>query len=111
MLIYYALAYPYIIYGNLIWNNTYKTRMQKIMNIQKKIERLMTFKSYVDLTQTIFEELSILYFFKINNFLTTMFMFWYHRLNNLPEEFDHFLTRDQIHQHNTWNSNTLYKWY
>ena len=36
-LIYYALVYPYLIYGNLIWGSTYKTRIQKLMNIQKKI--------------------------------------------------------------------------
>jgi hypothetical protein len=35
-LIYYALVYPYLIYGNLKWGNTYKNRFQKIMNIQKK---------------------------------------------------------------------------
>ena len=31
-LIYYALVYPYLIYGNLTWGNTYKSRIQKIMN-------------------------------------------------------------------------------
>jgi hypothetical protein len=36
-LIYYALVYPYLIYGNLTWGNTYKSRIQKIMNIQKKL--------------------------------------------------------------------------
>ena len=35
-LIYYASVYPYLIYGNLIWGNTYKSRMQKLVNIQKK---------------------------------------------------------------------------
>jgi hypothetical protein len=35
-LIYYALVYPYLIYGNLTWGNTYKSWIQKIMNIQKK---------------------------------------------------------------------------
>ena len=32
-LIYYALVYPYLIYCNLTWGNTYKSRIQKIMNI------------------------------------------------------------------------------
>ena len=35
-LIYYALVYPYLIYGNSTWGNTYKSRIQKKMNIQKK---------------------------------------------------------------------------
>ena len=45
-LIYYALAYPYLTYGNLFWGNTYPTRLQKIMNVQKKIAGLICFKSY-----------------------------------------------------------------
>ena len=54
-LIYYALVYPYVIYGNLIWGSTYKTRIQKVMNVQKKIIRLMTFKSYSEHSETIFK--------------------------------------------------------
>ena len=59
-LIYYALVYPYFTYGNSIWGNTYKIRIQKIMNIQKKIVRLMTFKSYMEHTEMFFKELGIL---------------------------------------------------
>jgi hypothetical protein len=69
-LIYYALVYPYLIYRNLIWGNTYRTRIQKIMNIQKKIVRLMKFKSYMEHTEPIFKELNILDIFKINDYLT-----------------------------------------
>ena len=111
-LIYYALVYPYFTYGNLIWGNTYKIRIQKIMNIQKKIVRLMTFKSYVEHAEMIFKELRILDIFKINDYLTAIFMFRYHRLKNLPEKFsNYFVTVDQIHKHNTRNSSKLYKRY
>ena len=40
-LIYYALVYPYLTYGNLVWDNTYRTRLQKLLKIQKKIVRLI----------------------------------------------------------------------
>jgi hypothetical protein len=53
-LIYYALVYPYFAYGNLIWGNTYKSRIQKLVNIQKKIVILMTFKSYFEHSEPIF---------------------------------------------------------
>ena len=49
-LLYYSLVYPYLTYGNLIWGNTYKKRIQKLINIQKKIIRLITFKSYTEHT-------------------------------------------------------------
>ena len=111
-LIYYALVYPYLIYGNLIWGNTYKTRIQKIMNIQKKIVRLITFKSYLEHTEPIFKELGILDIFKINDYLTAMFMFRYHHLKNLPEVFEnYFVTNNQIHQYNMRNVSKLYKCY
>jgi hypothetical protein len=92
-LIYYVLVYPYLIYGNLTWGNTYKNRIQTIMNIQKKIVRLMAFKSYFDHSEPIFKDLNILNIFKINDYLTALFMFLYHHLNNLPEFFkDYFVT-------------------
>jgi hypothetical protein len=53
-LIYYALVYPYLTYGNLVWGNTYPTRLQKLLKIQKKIVRLMCFKSYTDHSEPLF---------------------------------------------------------
>jgi hypothetical protein len=44
-LVYYALVYPYLTYGNLVWGNTYPTRLQKLLNVQKKIVRLISFKT------------------------------------------------------------------
>ena len=75
ILVYYALVYPYLIYGNLIWGNTYKKRLHKLMNIQKKIIRLMTFKSYTEHSEPLFNKLNILSIKKINDFLTSLFMF------------------------------------
>ena len=34
-LIYYALVYPYLRYGNLVWGNAYKSHIQKLVNIKK----------------------------------------------------------------------------
>ena len=80
-LIYYALVYPYLTYGNLLWGNTYKSRFQKLVNIQKKIVRLMTFKSYFDHSEPIFNDLQILNLYKINYYLTSIFMFRYFHLH------------------------------
>ena len=110
IVVYYALVYPYLIYGNLIWGNTYKSRVQKLLNVQKKIIRLMTFKSYLEHTEPIFKELGFLNIFQINDSLTAMFMFRYYHLKNLPEIFEnYFVTNNQIHQHNTRNASKLHK--
>ena len=74
-LIYYALVYPYLTYGNLVWGNTYPTRLQKILNIQKKIIRLISFKSYLEHTEPLFQNLKILNIFKINDYLSCLFMY------------------------------------
>ena len=111
-LVYYALVYPYLIYGNLIWGNTYKKRLQKLMNIQKKIIRLMTFKSYTEHSEPLFNKLNILNIKKINDFLTSLFMFRFHYLNNLPKYFtDYYVTNNKVHDHNTRNASKLHKSY
>ncbi len=79
-LVYYALVYPYLTYGNLIWGNTYRKRLQKLINIQKKIIRLMMFKSYSEHSEPLFNGAKILNIEKINDFLTSLFMFRYHYL-------------------------------
>ena len=104
------MVYPYLIYGNLIWGNAYKSRIQKIVNIQKKIVRLMTFKSYLEHTEPIFTELKILNLYKLNDYLTCQFMFRYFNLQNLPEIFtNYFLTNKDVHNYNTRNALMLHK--
>ena len=111
-LVYYALVYPFLIYGNLIWGNTNETRIQKILNVQKKIVRLMMFKSYSEHTKLIFQKLSFLDIFKLNDYLTALFMFRYHDQNNLPDNLVNcFATSNQIHQHSTRNSSKRHKFY
>ena len=84
-LIYYALVYPYLIYGNYIWANAYKSSIEKVKKIQKKIVRLMTF--FFEHTEPFFQELQILNIYKVNNYLTNKFMIRYFHLQNLPEIF------------------------
>jgi hypothetical protein len=103
-------VYPYLAYWNLICGNTYKSRIQKLVNIQKKIVRLMTFKSYFEHSEPIFHHLKILSLYKINYFLTSMFMFRYFHLKNLPELFtNYFLTNKEFPNHNKRNPSLLHK--
>ena len=47
----------------------------------------MTFKGYFDHTEPIFNELQILNIYKINDYLTSLFMVKYFHSKNLPEVF------------------------
>jgi hypothetical protein len=72
----------------------------------------MTFKSHFDHSEPIFNELQILNLHKINvnDYLTSLFMFRYLHLQNLPELFtSYFFTNKEIHNHNTRNSSLLHK--
>ena len=35
--LYYALIYRYLSYGNIVWGNTYTTRLEPIRRLQKQI--------------------------------------------------------------------------
>ena len=68
----------------------------------------MTFKSYFEHTEPIFQKLQILNIYKVNDYLTSLFMFRYFHLQNLPEIFtNYFLTNKEIHNYNTRNSSSL----
>ena len=109
-LIYYALVYPYITYGNLVWGNTYPTRLQKLLKIQKKIVRLMCFKSYTDHSEPLFFNLKILNIYKINDHLCSLFMYRCINYNqNLPNLCNYyFIQNKELHNYNTRNSSKLH---
>ena len=70
----------------------------------------MTFRSYSDQSEPIFNDLQVLNLYKINDYLTSIFMFRYFHLQNLPELFtNYFFTNKEIHNHNTRNFSLLHK--
>jgi hypothetical protein len=72
----------------------------------------MTFNSYFEHTEAIFKELKILSIYKLNQYLTSLFMFRYHNLKNLPETFiNYFIPNNEIHDHGTRNATKLHKTY
>ena len=68
----------------------------------------MTFKSYFDSSEPIFKDLKILNLFKINTYLTSLFMIRYFYIQNLPEIFENMSNRE-IHNYNTRNSSLQHK--
>ena len=50
----YTMIYPYLMYCNAVWTNTYPTRLRPIYMIQKKIVRIVTFSKYREETRPIF---------------------------------------------------------
>ena len=44
--LYYSFAYPYFIYCNHVWGNTFKTSLEKMVLVQKKLIRILTCSPY-----------------------------------------------------------------
>ena len=58
--LYYALIYPFLIYGIIAWGNTYSTTLQPLFILQKRAIRLMTFTSFHEHSSPIFRKLNII---------------------------------------------------
>ena len=91
--LYYALIYPFLIYGLIVWGNTYPLTIKPLFLLQKKVIRLMTFSSYYDHTNPLFIQLKII---KFNNLVYNFYS------GKLPQTFDeYFILVNQRHNYNT----------
>ena len=99
--LYYALIYPYLIYGLILWGNTYESNLNPIIVLQKRVVRTITFANFDEHSSPLFKVLGILKFSDLISLQNLQFM---HDFNNhtLPRAFDNFFTpTNQVHQYNT----------
>ena len=69
----------------------------------------MNFKFYFEHTKPLFQKLKILNIFKINDYLSCLFIYRFKHLQNLPEFFNgYFIQNNEVHHYNTRNSNKLH---
>ena len=54
--------YPYLIYGVEIWGNACNVSLDQLVKLQKKCLRIITFSSYLEHTEPLFQNLEILNF-------------------------------------------------
>ena len=107
--LYYTLIYPYLSHGNIVWKNTYTTRLEPIRKLQKKIIRIITDSNFKEHTGPLFKELLISPLDDTNNEAIALFMFRYLN-NNLPSSFnDFFCLNKDVHQYNTRSSSNVHK--
>ena len=93
MTLYYSFIYPYLLYGNLIWGNTNKTRLWPLFKLQKLAIRLMFNLRRKDQTSPAFKRENILKLPDIYPYLITIFM--YKLVNGkIPELFTEMFTKN-----------------
>ena len=59
---YFTHLYPFLIYGVTAWGNTYKSTLTPIINLQKRVIRIITFSNYNDHSNPLFKALEIIKF-------------------------------------------------
>ena len=99
--LYYALVYPYLIYGIIIWGQTYESTIKPLFILQKKLVRLMTFSDFNAHSNPIFSKLKILKLPDLVFLQTALFMYDFHS-GNLPVSFSLYFT--QVHQKHNYNT-------
>ena len=94
--LYYSLIYPYLIYCNLSWGNTYQSHLNPLLILQKKAIRIINNVPFSAHTNDLFFSNGILKLADINKFQQSVFMYKSNRTN---------FSRN--HSYNTRTRNTL----
>ena len=101
--LYYAIIYPFLIYGLLAWGSTYPNTLKSIVILQKRTVRIITSSSskHDAHTSVLFHQLSILKLSDLVSMHTALFMFDFYN-NTIPSSFSNFFTSiRKVHNYNT----------
>ena len=107
--LYLCLVEPYISYCNIVWAQSKPTtQLDKILRVQKKYCRLITFADYRAHSEPLFKQLLILNVYKIHIYQLSLFM--YKQLNKLLPSAGtfSFQTNSVEHSHFTRQSENVY---
>ena len=74
-MLYNTMILPYLNYFNLVWGSTYKTNLQRIIILQKRVIRMVNKSYYNAHTEPIFKKLNLLKFPDIHLMHLGQFMF------------------------------------
>ena len=107
--IYYVLIYPHIFYGNVVWADAYQTHLDKMYTLQKKLERIISFKEYNHSSKPLFDNLKILNVYQVNYYTIAILVRKFSN-NQSPISLKNiFRTNEKVHNHNTRSNKKLHK--
>jgi hypothetical protein len=105
--LYCTFIMPYLNYGILIWGNTCKIYLDKLIKLQKWAIRTISNSHFRSHTQPIFARYNILKFEDMYSLELGVFMYKF-SINDLPHTFDYYFTkRSEIHDYQTRHKNDL----
>ena len=108
--LYFALFHSNILYGLLIWHNTYSTYTNKTSRLQNKAIKLITNSKRTDKCAPIYEKLEILQLHDLHIHKTATFMYKFHN-NKLPVSFSQYFNQIAAIHSICRRSNTSGQWW
>lgn len=72
---YYALVYPFLIYGIIVWGNVYPSTLKPVYILLKKTLHIITFSKFGEPSSPLFISLNIIMLLNLVNFHTEIFMY------------------------------------
>ena len=103
--LYCTMIMPYLNYGILIWGDTCKTYLDKLVKLQKWAMRVITNSHYRSHTAPLFSKSNILTLHDMYKIDLGVFMYRY-SINDLPPTFDNFFSkRSDVHGYQTRHVN------
>ena len=104
--LYKTLVEPHLSYCNVIWNNTCPTHLTKLISLQKKIIRALTWSNYTASSSPIFHQLGLLKVTELNYFHNACLMF--HVIHNTNKRLSELIpVSSRNHPYNTRNKHLL----
>ena len=86
-MLYYSFVYPYFSYCNHVWGSVKPKVLEKMVRLQKRVVRTISFAKYRAHTAPLFKKHNLLKLHDVNTFSMCKFMYnWYH--DELPSPFD-----------------------
>ena len=105
--LYSSLILPYFSYCNIVWGNTSRTNLDKLIVLQKKIVRILTNSPFRTHSQPILQNLKYLSVINLNKYQQGLFMYKYYR-KLLPYSYMHMFTPNlNAHSYGTRASSDL----
>ena len=99
--LYYSFIYPYFLYGIEVWGSAYKTNINTLFKLQKRIVRLISNAKYLASTAPLFEKHKLLNIFQLHIYKNQIYMFKFVN-NKLPAIFNYMFVRNStVHSINT----------
>ena len=108
--LYNTLFLSHVNYCNAVWGNTYQTKLQPILTLQKRAIRICTNSSFRAHSKPLFLSLNCLNIYQLNKFNILVFLYKF-KMNLLPDAFQNmFILNNIIHNHNTRNKKKYHRW-